>query len=110
MEHAQEILPQLWGITLTVLAALVALIVYTGKRLQDNVDMIPGLVTDRVKTVHDEIVKKIDTMNDTQKGLERDVRTNLTSLDRRMIAIEVRCDMTHFQQVPGSPINGNRHS
>lgn len=94
-EHAQEIVPLLLWMVVVVGAALLALVLWVGKRMQTAVDKMPELVTKKVQTLHDEILRKMDEMNKTHKELERDIRSAMTELDRRVVALEVRCDLNH---------------
>lgn len=86
--------------------ALITLILWIWRRLQKNVDAMPKVVSDSVKALHDELLKKMDTMtamhkeqmsemNKTHRELERDIRNSLTELDRRLVAVEIRCDINH---------------
>lgn len=100
-EHAAEIIPLLLWMVVVVGAALVGLIVWIGKRLHAKVDELPDMVSVKVKSVHDEILRQMEAMNSTQKDLERDLRTGLAAMDRRVIALEVRCDLTHPHAAKG---------
>lgn len=90
-----DLVPALWALVVMIGGALAAMVMWTGKRLQENVDMLPGLFSDKMKEHHDEMISKVDAIGATQKELERDVRANNASLDRRMVAVEVRCGLFH---------------
>jgi hypothetical protein len=108
---ANEVIPFLWGLIVVITGGLISLVLWTGARLQTNVDMLPDIIAKKVEAVHHELLGNLSEISDTQKKLEYDVRSSTASIDRRVLALEVRCDMSHLNQAaPGGPINGNRHS
>lgn len=94
-EHASELIPLLAWMILAVGGALLGLLIWIGRRLQDKVDALPAQVSAQVSKVHDDIVKEMADMNKTQARLERDVREQLSTLDRRVTKLEVSCDFHH---------------
>ena len=99
IEHTQDIIPLLLWMIVGTGGALLALLVWIGKRTDKKIEEIPKNVSIQVAKVHDEIVKQMETMNETHKGLERDVRDQITGIDRRLVRVEVRCDMQHMRGV-----------
>lgn len=100
IEHSQEIISALLWLIGSVGGSLVVLLVWIGKRIQHKVDELPAQVSAKVAKVHDELVAEMRTMNDTHARLERDVREQVTALDRRVVRLEVRCDMYHGGREP----------
>lgn len=94
-EHAADILPILSWIIVMVGGALIALVGVVYRMLEKRVDKLPDQVAGQVSKVHDELIEQMKLMNDTQKRLEHDMRESLTQLDRRVVRLEVRCDMQH---------------
>lgn len=95
IEHATEVIPLLYVMIVSVGGSLLGLIVWIFKRLQDKVDEIPGHVATKVDSIHAELLKKVDDIRDDQHDMARDLRAELTSLDRRVLKIELRCESTH---------------
>lgn len=75
--------------------ALLGLLIWIGQRLQARVDALPAQVSGQVEKVHKAIVDQMADMNKTHARLERDVREQFSSLDRRVTKLEVRCEMHH---------------
>lgn len=94
-EHANDVIPLLLWMIVAVGGGLLGLLIWIGRRLQHKVDELPSQVSSQVSKVHDELIKQMQTMNDTHARLEKDVREQITSLDRRVVRLEVRCDMFH---------------
>jgi len=99
IDHTQDIIPLLLWMIVGTGGALLTLLVWIGKRTDKKIEEIPKNVSIQVAKVHDEIVKQMETMNETHKGLERDVRDQITGIDRRLVRVEVRCDMQHMRGV-----------
>ena len=99
IDHTQDIIPLLLWMIVGTGGALLTLLVWIGKRTDKKIEEIPKNVSIQVAKVHDEIVRQMETMNETHKGLERDVRDQITGIDRRLVRVEVRCDMQHMRGV-----------
>ena len=99
IDHTQDIIPLLLWMIVGTGGALLTLLVWIGKRTDKKIEDIPKNVSIQVAKVHDEIVRQMETMNETHKGLERDVRDQITGIDRRLVRVEVRCDMQHMRGV-----------
>lgn len=95
IEHATDIIPLLIWMILAVGGSLLALLVWIGSRIQSKVDEIPGQVAKKVDAVHAELLAKVDDIKKDQHNMSHDLRAELTSLDRRLVKVEVRCDMNH---------------
>lgn len=74
---------------------LLAMLVWTWKRVQNKVDVLPAEIAEKVQTVHAEIVSEMKEMNATQAALERDLRGKFAKLDRRVIRLEVIQDINY---------------
>ena len=94
-EHAQDIVPLLLWMIVVVGGALLALLIWTWKRVQNKVDGLPDQISEKVRVVHSEIVAEMKAMNTTQAALERDLRSQFSKLDRRVIRLEVLQDIHH---------------
>ena len=92
-EHSADIIPLLLWLIVMVGGALLSLVLWIGRRLQNNVDELPGKISEQVGAVHSEILARMDDMNKTHKKLETDMRGSLSEIDRRVVRLEVRCDM-----------------
>lgn len=103
--HVDQVINILFGMIGAVGAALVALLVWIGQRLQNKVDELPGIISLKVSAVHDQIVADMATMNKTMAELERDVRERFSDLDRRVVRLEVRDEINHGC-LPVIPANG----
>lgn len=95
-----DVMPLLAWMILAVGGALLALLIWVGQRLQAKVDELPAQVSMQVKEVHAEIVTKMAEMNATHGRLERDVREQLTLLDRRVTRLEVSSEIHHGKITP----------
>lgn len=89
MAQSQDVIQLLLWMVVTVGGALLALLIWTWKRVQDKVDGLPEQISEKVQSVHSDIVKELKEMNATQSALERDLRSQFTKLDRRVIRLEV---------------------
>lgn len=94
-EPVIEIVPVLVWMIVAVGGALLGLLLWIGKRLQQRVDQLPSQVSAQVSKVHDAIVKEMADMNVTHARFERDVREQFSLLDRCVTKLEVRCDLHH---------------
>ena len=92
-EHSADIIPLLLWLIVMVGGALLSLVLWIGRRLQNNVDELPGKISEQVGAVHAEILARMDDMNKTHKKLETDMRGSLSEIDRRVVRLEVRCNM-----------------
>lgn len=101
-DYAKDVVPLLLWMIVAVGAALLMLLTWIGQRLQKKVDDLPDTVTKQVSAVHSEIIKQMQAMNETHRGLEKDVRQQVTDLDRRLTVVEVRCGMHHTIQDRGN--------
>jgi len=95
IEHANEIIPLLVWMIVTIGGGLLALLIWIGQRIQKKVDDLPEQISEKVRKVHDDILERMDTLNATQSKLEQDIRERLARLDRRVVRLEVRCEMNH---------------
>lgn len=95
LEHASDIIPVLLWLIVGVGGTLFALIVWLGQRLYNYIEKIPSMIAEKVKQVHDDLLRQVTDLNSTQRRLEEDMRHHVAGLDRRVIALEVRCDMHH---------------
>ena len=87
--QSQDVIQLLLWMIVAVGGALLTLLIWTWKRVQDNVDGLPEQISKKVQSVHSEIVSELKEMNATQSALERDLRSQFTKLDRRVIRLEV---------------------
>lgn len=95
IDHAQDIISLLLWMIVLVGASLISLLIWLGNRLQQKVDDLPEQVTTQTAKMHDDIVEQMRKMNVTHAALERDVREQITALDRRLTIIEVTCGLHH---------------
>jgi hypothetical protein len=95
IEHAQDIVSMQWWLILFVGGGLLALMVYIGQRWDKKIEEMPERISKQVEKVHDEIVAQMRVMNDTHFRLEKDVRNQITEIDRRVVRLETRCDFHH---------------
>lgn len=68
IEHATDIIPFLLWIIAVVGAALIALILWVSKRLQSQVDAMPGKVSEQVTELHQSILGRMDDIVDTHRA------------------------------------------
>jgi hypothetical protein len=94
-EHSTEVIQLLLWLIVLVGGGLLAMLAWTWKRVQNKVDVLPQEIALKVQTVHEEIVAEMKEMNATQAALERDLRSQFTKLDRRVIRLEVLQDVRH---------------
>lgn len=94
-EHATDIIPMLIWMIIAVGGALLSLLIWIGQRIQVKVDEIPNQVARKVDAIHAELLAKVDDIRDDQHDMAKDLRAELTSLDRRVLKIELRCEATH---------------
>ncbi len=95
IEHATEVIQLLFWLIVVIGGCLIGLMGWVGRRLQDRVDALPKQVAEQVSQVHDQLLDQMRQMNDTHEKLEKDMRESLTALDRRVVRLEVRCELNH---------------
>lgn len=95
LDHASDVIPLLLWMIIGVGGALFGLIIWLGQRLYNYIERIPAMIAEKVKQVHDDLLRQVTDLSNVQRRLETDLRSHVTNLDRRMIALEVRCDMHH---------------
>jgi len=76
-----------WGVALTS-ATLVSVSVWFVKRLQEKVDDLPDQIAEKVDSLHGQLRSDTSAIRKSIGELERDVRSELTSLDRRVSRAE----------------------
>jgi hypothetical protein len=68
--------------------------------------MVLGWIGSRVHTKLDDLAARmevrLDGLNRTLNSIERDLRGDLVSLDRRVTRVEARCDEIHPGQGPST--------
>lgn len=94
-EHASEIISLLWWMIIVIGGALISLLLWIGKSIKEKVDAIPIEVAKKVDSVHSELLSKVDGIRTEQHGMAKDLRDELTKLDRRVLKMEMRCESTH---------------
>lgn len=96
-EHANEIISLLWWMVIAIGGALVTLLGWVGKNINEKVEAIPIEVAKKVDGVHSELLAKVESIRTEQHGMAKDLRAELTSLDRRVLKIEMRCEANHLR-------------
>jgi len=70
--------------TALVMGTLITVLGWIGSRVHAKLDQL----SERMEA-------KLSELNKTLNAIERDVRGELTTLDRRVTRVEARCDETH---------------
>lgn len=93
VDHASDVIPLLLWMIVAVGGALFSLIIWLGQRLYNYIEKIPTMIAEKVKQVHEDLLYQMRELGATQRKLEEDVRSKTTDLDRRMVKLEVRCEL-----------------
>lgn len=87
-EHAGEVINLLLFMVLATGGTLIGLLVWVGQRLQSKVDELPGVIERKLDDLHRQVMADTRSLGDTLAKIERDLRGELTYLDRRVTRIE----------------------
>lgn len=87
----------LWMIVV-VGAALVGLLMWIGNRLQKKVDEMPEQIKVHVQTTLNAVSDKLDAIGDRMQNIERDLRSDLADLDRRVVRLEALSGQGHLHK------------
>lgn len=78
--YPPEFLPLINNAFIFVLGLLLSLVIWVGRKLDKRLDEING---------------SIQQTNHTLTAIERDIRDEVTALDRRITRVETKCDGHH---------------
>lgn len=99
IEHDTDVIPMLYAMIVAVGGSLLGLLAWIGKRIFDKVEEIPTQVAKKVDAIHAELLAKVDAIKNDQHDMAKDLRAELTGLDRRVLKIELRCEATHSRPI-----------
>ena len=93
--NAIDITGLLVWLIIAIGGSLLGLLGWIGHRLHSKVDDLPVQVGAQVEKVHEDLLKEVRDIRGTQIILERDIRDEVTKLDRRVTKVEASCDIRH---------------
>lgn len=102
IDHATDVIPMLFWMIVVIGGALVSLLIWIAQRIQIKVDEIPAQVAKKVDAIHAELLEKVDRIRGDQHDMARDLRAELTGLDRRVLRIEIQCGAQHQRPIDPS--------